>query len=164
MLRATAKQHRVPLLYVNQVGGNDSLVFDGSSVAFMPDGRIAALARSFEEDLVFFDSAAGSGDMHPAMDDELEAAYRALVIGTRDYVRKCGFRKVVIGVSGGVDSALVATIATDALDPENVLGVAMPGPFSSEGSLQDARSLAKNLGIPILVLRRISRHASGAIC
>jgi NAD+ synthase (glutamine-hydrolysing) len=152
MLRATAKQHRVPLLYVNQVGGNDSLVFDGSSVAFMPDGRIAALARSFEEDLVFFDSSAGSGDMRPAMDDELEAAYRALVIGTRDYVRKCGFRKVVIGVSGGVDSALVATIATDALDPENVLGVAMPGPFSSDGSLRDARSLAKNLGIPILVL------------
>src|ERR1700730_2868254 len=152
MLRATAKQHRIPLLYVNQVGGNDSLIFDGSSVAFMPDGRIAARARSFEEDLVFFDSSSGSGDMHPTIDDELEAAYRALVIGTRDYVRKCGFRRAVIGVSGGVDSALVATIATDALGPENVLGVAMPGPFSSDGSLRDAQSLAKNLGIQILVL------------
>jgi len=152
MLRATAKQHRIPLLYVNQVGGNDSLIFDGSSVAFMPDGRIAARARSFEEDLVFFDSSSGSGDMHPTIDDELEAAYRALVIGTRDYVRKCGFRRAVIGVSGGVDSALVATIATDALGPENVLGVAMPGPFSSDGSLRDAQSLAKNLGIQVLVL------------
>jgi NAD+ synthase (glutamine-hydrolysing) len=152
MLRATAKQHRIPLLYVNQVGGNDSLIFDGSSVAFMPDGRIGARARSFEEDLVFFDSSSGSGDMHPTIDDELEAAYRALVIGTRDYVRKCGFRRAVIGVSGGVDSALVATIATDALGPENVLGVAMPGPFSSDGSLRDAQSLAKNLGIQVLVL------------
>ena len=152
MLRATATQHRVPLVYVNQVGGNDSLIFDGSSVAFMPDGRIAARAKSFEEDLVFFDSSAGSGDIRPAIDDELEAAYRALVIGTRDYVRKCGFRKVVVGVSGGVDSSLVAAIATDALGAENVLGVAMPGPFSSDGSLQDAQSLAKNLGIQILVL------------
>jgi NAD+ synthase (glutamine-hydrolysing) len=152
MLRATATQHRVPLVYVNQVGGNDSLIFDGSSVAFMPDGRIAARAKSFEEDLVFFDSLAGSGDMRPAIDDELEAAYRALVIGTRDYVRKCGFRKVVVGVSGGVDSSLVAAIATDALGAENVLGVAMPGPFSSDGSLRDAQSLAKNLGIQILVL------------
>jgi NAD+ synthase (glutamine-hydrolysing) len=152
MLRATATQHRVPLVYVNQVGGNDSLIFDGSSVAFMPDGRIAARAKSFEEDLVFFDSSAGSGDMRPAIDDELEAAYRALVIGTRDYVRKCGFRKVVVGVSGGVDSSLVAAIATDALGAENVLGVAMPGPFSSDGSLRDAQSLAKNLGIQILVL------------
>jgi NAD+ synthase (glutamine-hydrolysing) len=152
MLRATATQHRVPLVYVNQVGGNDSLIFDGSSVAFMPDGRIAARAKSFEEDLVFFDSSAGSGDIRPAIDDELEAAYRALVIGTRDYVRKCGFRKVVVGVSGGVDSSLVAAIATDALGAENVLSVAMPGPFSSDGSLRDAQSLAKNLGIQILVL------------
>src|SRR6202049_3749790 len=118
MLRATATQHRVPLVYVNQVGGNDSLIFDGSSVAFMPDGRIAARAKSFEEDLVFFYSSAGSGDMRPAIDDELEAAYRALVIGTRDYVRKCGFRKVVVGVSGGVDSSLVAALATDALRAE----------------------------------------------
>jgi NAD+ synthase (glutamine-hydrolysing) len=134
------------------VGGNDSLIFDGSSVAFMPDGRIAARAKSFEEDLVFFDSSAGSGDMRPAIDDELEAAYRALVVGTRDYVRKCGFRKVVVGVSGGVDSSLVAAIATDALGRDNVLGVAMPGPFSSDGSLRDAQALAKNLGIQILVL------------
>lgn len=152
MLQATAKRHQVPVVYVNQVGGNDSLIFDGSSVAFLPDGRVAALARSFEEDLVFFDSSTGAGDVRPQITDELEAAYRALVVGTRDYVRKCSFRKVVIGLSGGIDSALVATIATDALGAENVTGVAMPGPYSSAGSLSDAQVLAGNLGIQLLVL------------
>jgi NAD+ synthase (glutamine-hydrolysing) len=152
MLGAVAQQRRVPVVYVNQVGGNDSLIFDGSSVAFTADGRVAARAKSFDEDLVFFDSATGKGDMRPAMDDEFEAAYRALVIGTRDYVRKCGFRKVVVGLSGGVDSALVAAIATDALDKENVLGVAMPGPYSSDGSLRDAQQLAANLGIELITL------------
>jgi len=152
MLRAIAKQQRVPVVYVNQVGGNDSLIFDGSSVALMPDGRIAALAKSFEEDLVFFDSETGVGDIRPAITEEVGAVYRALLVGVRDYVRKCGFRKAVVGVSGGVDSALVATIAADALGPENVTAVAMPGPYSSEGSLVDARSLAGNLGVKILVL------------
>ena len=152
MLRAIAKEHRVPFVYVNQVGGNDSLIFDGSSVAFMPDGRLAARAKSFEEDLVLFDTVTGEGEIRAQSDDELEGAYRALVIGTRDYVRKCGFRKVVIGLSGGVDSALVATIAVDALGAENVLGVGMPGPYSSEGSLRDARRLAENLGVQFQVL------------
>jgi NAD+ synthase (glutamine-hydrolysing) len=152
MLRAIAKERRVPFVYVNQVGGNDSLIFDGSSVAFMPGGRLAARAKSFEEDLVMFDTVTGEGEIRAQSDDELEGAYRALVIGTRDYVRKCGFRKVVIGLSGGVDSALVATIAVDALGVENVLGVGMPGPYSSEGSLRDARRLAENLGIQFQVL------------
>jgi NAD+ synthase (glutamine-hydrolysing) len=152
MLRAMAKRHQVPVVYANQVGGNDSLIFDGSSVAFLPDGRVAALAEPFEEDLVFFDSVTGAGDIRPQISDEIEAAYRAVVVGTRDYVRKCGFRKVVIGLSGGIDSALVAAIATDALGPENVTGVSMPGPFSSEGSVTDAKCLAKNLGIALVVL------------
>jgi NAD+ synthase (glutamine-hydrolysing) len=152
MLRAIAIEHRVPVVYVNQVGGNDSLIFDGSSVAFMPDGRVAALANSFEEDLVYFDSVTGAGDIRPQILDELGAAYKALVLGTRDYVRKCGFSKVVVGLSGGVDSALVATIAVDAMGPENVLGVAMPGPYSSPGSLCDARCLAKNLAIEFQVI------------
>src|SRR5277367_2533777 len=117
MLGAVARDRGVPVVYVNQVGGNDSLIFDGSSVAFTPDGKVAAMAKSFEEDLVFFDSVTGKGDIHDGMDDEYEAAHKALVIGTRDYVRKCGFRKVVIGLSGGIDSALVATIAADALGP-----------------------------------------------
>jgi NAD+ synthase/NAD+ synthase (glutamine-hydrolysing) len=152
MLRTIAREHRVPVVYVNQVGGNDSLLFDGSSVAFMPDGRLAARAKSFEEDLIYFDPITGLGDVRPAVEDELEAAYRALVLGTRDYVRKCGFRKVVIGLSGGIDSALVAAIATDALGRECVLGVAMPGPYSSEGSIRDAQKLADNLGIEFLTL------------
>jgi NAD+ synthase (glutamine-hydrolysing) len=152
MLRAIAFEHHRPVVYVNQVGGNDSLVFDGSSVAFMPDGRMGALCKSFEEDLVLFDTVTGEGDIRPQPDDELGAAYQALVIGTRDYVRKCGFHKVVVGLSGGVDSALVATIAADAVGPENVLGVGMPGPFSSEGSLRDARCLVQNLGIQFLMI------------
>ena len=160
MLGAVAKDRSVPVVYVNQVGGNDSLIFDGSSVAFTPDGRVAALAKSFEEDLVYFDSATGKGDIRPAMDDEYEAAYRALVIGTRDYVRKCGFRKVVIGLSGGIDSSLVAAIAVDALGADNVQGVAMPGPYSSEGSLRDAKQLARNLGIELTVLSITDTFAS----
>ena len=152
MLQAIAREHHVPVVYVNQVGGNDSLIFDGSSVAFMPDGRVAARAKSFEEDLVMFDSSTGQGDIRPLVEDEHEANFRALVIGTRDYVRKCGFQKVVVGLSGGVDSALVAVIAVEALGRENVLGVAMPGPYSSAGSLRDARQLAQNLGIEFVTL------------
>ena len=113
----------------------------------MADGRVAALAKSFEEDLVLFDTVTGEGDIRPQPLDELAAAYHALVIGTRDYVRKCGFSKVVVGLSGGVDSALVATIAADALGPENVLGVSMRSPYSSEGSIRDAERLAENLEI-----------------
>src|SRR6204780_5009834 len=152
MLGAVARDRGVPVVYVNQVGGNDSLIFDGSSVAFMPDGRIAALAKSFDEDLGLLDSARGDGDIRPPIEDEHEAAFGALVIGTRDYVRKCGFRKVVIGLSGGIDSALVAAIAVEALGAQNVTGVAMPGPYSSEGSCRDARKLAENLGIEFLTL------------
>lgn len=152
MLRAIARKHGIAVVYVNQVGGNDSLIFDGSSMAILRDGCIGALAKSFEEDIVFFDTASGVGDIRPQISDEIEAVYRALLLGTRDYVRKCGFRKVVVGLSGGVDSALVAAVATDALGSENVLGVAMPGPYSSEGSLRDARLLAENLGIRLLVL------------
>jgi NAD+ synthase (glutamine-hydrolysing) len=154
MLSAIAREHRLPMVYVNQVGGNDSLIFDGSSVALTADGRVAARAKSFEEDLIFFDTETGAGDLHTeeVADDEIEAIYRALKLGTRDYLRKCGFHKAVIGLSGGIDSALVATIAADALGPKNVTGVAMPGPYSSEGSVRDARKLAHNLGIGLLVL------------
>jgi NAD+ synthase (glutamine-hydrolysing) len=147
MLRAIAAQYRLPVVYVNQVGGNDSLVFDGSSVAIRADGTLAAQAAAFEEDLVLFDTAEGTGELRAQPAGEIEAAYQALVCGTRDYVRKCGFRNVVIGLSGGIDSALVAAIAVEALGPENVLGAAMPGPYSSATSLSDARALASNLGI-----------------
>ena len=151
MLASIARQHRVPVLLVNQVGGNDSLVFDGSSLALNTDGEVVAQAKSFEEDLILVDTASMTGDMHqPAgagVATEEGSAYAALVLGTRDYVRKCGFGKVVVGLSGGIDSALTAVIAVDALGAENVIGVSMPSQYSSEGSITDARKLARNLGI-----------------
>jgi NAD+ synthetase len=152
MLRSIAASHRCPVVYVNQVGGNDGLVFDGSSFVVTADGRVAAQARSFAEDLILFDTAAGEGEMRPQPQDEISAAFEALVCGTRDYVHKCGYRKVLVGLSGGIDSAVVASIAAAAVGKENVTGVGMPGPYSSEGSLTDARALARNLGINFLVL------------
>ena len=147
MLSAIATHYRVPVAMVNQVGGNDSLVFDGSSLALGPDGQVIAQAKSFEEDMVCFDSETYAGDVHH-QDEGVEAsAYAALVLGTRDYVRKCAFRQAVLGLSGGIDSALTAAIAVDALGKENVIGVGMPGPYSSRGSIDDAAELARNLGI-----------------
>jgi NAD+ synthase/NAD+ synthase (glutamine-hydrolysing) len=147
MLASIARQHRVPVLLVNQVGGNDSLVFDGSSVALNPSGDVIAQARSFEEDLILVDTASMTGDIHEQVSFDVGSAYAALVLGTRDYVRKCGFQKVVVGLSGGIDSALTAVIAVEALGAENVIGVSMPSKYSSEGSITDARELAVNLGI-----------------
>ncbi len=147
MLAALAKRHNAPVAMCNQVGGNDSLVFDGSSIVIDRNGNVIAQAKSFEEDLIFFDSDALTGDMHEQVAGVEASAYGALVLGTRDYVLKCGFGKVIVGLSGGIDSALTATIASDALGPENVIGVGMPGPYSSKGSIDDARELAANLGI-----------------
>ncbi len=147
MLQTIARDNQVPVVLVNQVGGNDSLIFDGSSMALGPDGKIIAQAKSFEEDLIFFDSETLQGDMHAQTELGMPSVYAALVLGTRDYVRKCGFSKVIIALSGGIDSALTAAIAVDALGKENVTGVAMPSQYSSEHSISDARDLACNLGI-----------------
>jgi NAD+ synthase/NAD+ synthase (glutamine-hydrolysing) len=144
---ATALHNNLPVVYVNQVGGNDQLVFDGTSFAIDAGGRVVASAPSFREDLVFYDTESNRGDMHQDLAEECEAAYEALVLGTRDYIRKCGFQRVLIGLSGGIDSSLTAAIAVDALGAENVTGIGMPGPYSSEGSLTDARALAQNLGV-----------------
>ena len=152
MLRSLARHHRRPIVYVNQVGGDDSLIFDGASIAITPDGRIAAQAKAFEEDVVLFDTLTGEGDIHAQPDDEIAYAYQALVTGTRDYVRKCRFSKTIVALSGGIDSAVVASIAVAALGPDNVLGVSMPGPYSSEGSRTDAKALADNLGIEFLTI------------
>jgi len=153
MLRSIAVNHRRAVVYVNQVGGNDSLLFDGASMAITPDGKVAAQALAFEEDLVLFDTATGKGELHDLPQEEIAYAYRGLVTGTHDYVRKCGFKKVLVGLSGGIDSAVTACIAVAALGAENVLGVSMPGPFSSEGSLTDARALARKLGIELVTLQ-----------
>lgn len=147
MLRALAKSSGLPVAYVNQVGGNDSLVFDGGSVVVLPDGRVPAQARLFEEDLVLFDTETSSGEQHGAPAEEIDFVRQALICGTRDYVRKSGFRSVVVGLSGGIDSAVVAALAVEALGKENVLGVSMPSQYSSEGSRTDAQQLAANLGI-----------------
>jgi len=152
MLRSIALHHKRPVIYVNQVGGNDSLIFDGASTAFTPTGKIAAQARAFEEDLVLFDTFTGEGDVHEQPSEEIAYAHQALVLGTRDYVRKCKFTKTIVGLSGGVDSAVVAAIAVSALGTSNVLGVSMPGPYSSEGSKIDAQALAHNLGIEFLTI------------
>jgi NAD+ synthase (glutamine-hydrolysing) len=152
MLRSIAVNQRRPVVYVNQVGGDDSLIFDGASMALTADGKVAAQALSFEEDLVLFDTVSGTGEMHPQPKEEIAYAYHALVIGTRDYVYKCGFKKVLVGLSGGIDSAVVAAIAADALGPENLLGVSMPGPYSSEGSRADAKTIAENLGIQFVTV------------
>jgi NAD+ synthase (glutamine-hydrolysing) len=147
MLASIARQHKVPVAMVNQVGGNDSLLFDGSSIVLNTEGNIIAQGRSFEEDLIYFDSKTLTGDLHEQVEGTEASVYSALVLGTRDYMRKCGFQQAIIGLSGGIDSALTAVIAAEAVGPENVIGVGMPGPYSSPGSIDDARTLATNLGI-----------------
>jgi len=152
MLKAIAVTRHIPVVYVNQVGGNDQLVFDGSSMAFNAKGELCARARSFEEDLVIFDTSDGHLEIHSAPASETEAVYQALRLGVHDYVVKCGFQKVIVGLSGGIDSSLVATLAADALGPENVTGVGMPGPYSSPGSIRDAEALARNLRIDFRII------------
>jgi NAD+ synthase (glutamine-hydrolysing) len=147
MLAAIARRHGAPVLMVNQVGGNDSLVFDGSSLVLNRDGEVVAQAKSFEEDLLIVDTKALHGAASFENENEHAAIFDALVTGTRDYVLKCGFSKAILGLSGGIDSALVAAIAVEALGKENVLGIGMPSPYSSQGSIDDSRHLAENLGI-----------------
>ncbi len=146
MLSAIARRDGIPVLLANQVGGNDSLLFDGSSLAIDARGELIAQAASFKEDLIVVDPFNETPVAIPE-DNDTEAAYRALVLGTRDYLRKCGFKKALVGLSGGIDSALVAAIAAEALGPENVIAVGMPSPYSSTGSIDDSRQLAANLEI-----------------
>lgn len=152
MLSAIARRHRTPVVLVNQVGGNDSLIFDGTSLMIGADGECVAQAKPFQEDLLCLDLETARKPGHlsaclPMEENEDIAVYDALVLGTRDYVRKCGFSQAIVGLSGGIDSALVAAIATEALGAENVLGVGMPSKYSSQGSIEDAQHLARNLGI-----------------
>lgn len=157
MLKHSAVRFQQPIIYANQVGGNDDLIFDGRSFALNRQGEIISRARGFETDLlaVEFDEAVRDlqlSSVAPAYESEDEEIWQALVLGVRDYARKCRFSKVVLGLSGGVDSALVAAIATAALGQENVLGVLMPSPYSSDHSISDALALAKNLGIKTDIL------------
>ena len=152
MLGHMARKHALPLAWVNQVGGNDDLIFDGRSGAFDKQGDLFARAKGFAEDVLVVDLTSETGTI--AADDftpETEI-WNALVLGVRDYARKTRFRKVLLGLSGGIDSALTAAIAADALGPENVLGVMMPSLYSSQGSVDDSVELARNLGIQVLQL------------
>jgi NAD+ synthase (glutamine-hydrolysing) len=175
MLSAAARSHGAAVLYVNQVGGNDSLVFDGGSMLFAADGRVLARAPLFEEALLVVDldggrpelagadgaplAPAGPPDASP--DGEADEVFRALVLGVRDYVRKCGFQSAVVGLSGGIDSALTACVAAVALGPAAVRGVAMPSRYSSAHSLEDARALASSLGLAFQEVPIEPMHAAG---
>jgi NAD+ synthase (glutamine-hydrolysing) len=150
MIAALATRHRAVVALANQVGANDSLIFDGASFAVNARGEVIAQAASFAEDLVVFDTDGAAVEVVP--EQETPAEWDALVMGTRDYVRKCGFKKVIVGLSGGIDSALVAAIAVEALGAENVEGVGMPSEFSSAGSVTDGEALARNLGIRFTLL------------
>jgi len=153
MLRSIARKYCVPLVFANQVGGNDGLLFDGISTAFNRQGNIAVRAREFEEDLVVFDS-----ESPVSTEDNPQAVLRtgatmvlkALVVGTRDYAIKCGFSKAILGLSGGIDSALTAAIASLALGRKNVLAVFMPSRYTSKNNYQDTKKLTDNLGIDLI--------------
>jgi NAD+ synthase (glutamine-hydrolysing) len=153
MLGSMARKHHVPVLYVNQFGGDDDLVFDGRSLGFDATGATIARGRAFGPDVLLVDldrtEAVAADSAADAAESEV---WHALVLGTRDYVRKCGFTDAVVGLSGGIDSALTAAIAVEAIGAEHVLGVMMPSPYSSQGSVDDARDLAGALGIRTLTL------------
>ncbi len=147
LLKRQAACAGVPLVYVNQVGGNDELIFQGHSMIWDEKGGLRATGSDFAEDLIFCDMGGSTCEMHPADCDNISEVIGALTLGLRDYALKCNFKHAVVGLSGGIDSALTACLAAIALGAENVLGVAMPGPFNSPESLSDARELAARLGI-----------------
>jgi NAD+ synthetase len=155
-----ARRGRVPILFVNQVGGNDELLFDGASSVVAADGRLVGQARAFSEDLLLVDLDNLAATRCEPQPIGMASLHDALVMGLRDYVRKCGFRDAVVGLSGGVDSAVVAALAAAALAPANVHGVAMPGRYSSDHSLADAQALADNLGIRFSVIGIEPMHAA----
>ena len=152
MLARHAARSRVPLLYCGLVGGNDELVFEGASMAVDARGRLLACARFFEEDLILWDSLSKTAPLRPESLGPVEEVYRALLLGLRDYAHKCGFKKALVGLSGGIDSALVCALAADALGPEQVMGVSMPSMYSSPGSVSDAQALARNLGVRLVTI------------
>ncbi|WP_027364065.1 NAD+ synthase [Desulfotruncus alcoholivorax] len=154
MLGMTARKHRIGVLYVNQVGGNDHLVFDGSSCAVAGNGTLIVQAKSFQEELVFCETEMLNTNPAPPIEtgEDISWVYRALELGTRDYLHKNGFRRALVGLSGGIDSSVTAAVAAGALGPSNVIGVSMPSRYSSRGSGDDARALAENLGIEYRVI------------
>lgn len=159
LMAHVAKRHGLPLVYCNQVGGNDELVFDGRSCVFDGEGNLIAHGKAFEEDLIVVDLETAKPIDQPPL-PVLEEAYGALVLGLQDYCRKCGFTKIVLGLSGGIDSAVTAAIAVAAVGADNVRGVGMPSRYSSDGSVSDAEQLAKNLDMQFDVIPIESAHTA----
>lgn len=147
MLGSMARKHGVPLIFVNQVGGNDHILFDGASAVFDARGEVVARATDFSEDSLVIDTVNYGGGMHEVSDSDLQAVLKALIMGTRDYVAKCGFSKAVVGLSGGIDSALTLYIAAAALGASHVSAVFMPSRHTSRDNYEDTRNLAQNLGV-----------------
>ncbi len=152
MLQYGAQSFKVPLLFVNSVGGNDELIFDGASLVFSPEGKLWAQGSEFSEDLIIVDIKRGEGDIHSCLGSDEEAALEALILGTRDYARKCGFKSAILGLSGGIDSALTLVIGARALGSENIEAVLMPSRYSSRGSIDDSLALAHNLGVKTKII------------
>lgn len=157
MLKHSSQRYQIPIIYANQIGGNDDLIFDGSSFAVNRQGEIVLRSKAFQEDFTVIEFDEITKDLQPNIinllsETEEQELWSALVLGLKDYTKKCGFSKVVLGLSGGIDSSLVAAIATEALGKDNVLGLLMPSPFSSEHSIKDAEALVKNLGIKSYLL------------
>jgi NAD+ synthetase len=146
------RKYHTPLVYVNQVGGQDSVLFDGASMVLGPDGRLCHQAASFCEEMLIIDTDRLPAGETPQPADETPLVFQALAMGCRDYIRKCGFGRVLVGLSGGIDSAVTCAIACAALGAENVMGVALPSPYTSQASIEDARRLAANLGIRLETL------------
>jgi len=147
IMKNTAVKNQATIIYVNQVGGNDDLIFDGVSFAVNPQGEIKARCKDFEEDLIVYDTEKDFSEIKKISESEEESVFKALCTGVKDYCGKIGFKKVILGLSGGIDSAVVACIAAEALGKENVTGITMPSMYSSDGSISDSQKLAENLGI-----------------
>ena len=154
-----AKKHRLPFVFVNQIGGNEELIFDGRSMCFNRKGELVEIFPPFRECVKTIDINAGNPITYTPQ-DKTESIHDALVLGIRDYMEKSGFEKAVIGLSGGIDSAVTICLAKEAVGSDNVMGVSMPGPFSSKGSIDDAKKLAENLGIDFRIIPIINIHSS----
>jgi NAD+ synthase (glutamine-hydrolysing) len=171
LLRDHARKRRLPFVFVNQVGGNDELIFDGRSLCLDSAGEPITVSPSFVEDVRFADTRTAGAPGLYVPQEEIASIHEALVLGVRDYMTKCGFSRAVVGLSGGIDSAVTCCLARDAAGSENVLGISMPSPYSSKGSIEDSRALAENLGIRLDVipitpvydayLRTLQEHFAG---
>ncbi len=152
LISSHARRHKLPFYYINQVGANDELIFDGRSLCMDREGQLVWIGPAFQEAMETLDSNSMSDSGPYIPQDRVESIYQALVLGIRDYMGKCGFKQAVLGLSGGIDSALVACLASQAVGPQNVLAVSMPSPYSSSGSIEDSRQLAANLELPFKVI------------